>query len=86
MFKRKLDFEKDSVVPSSSYMTLGAAVAFAAYGLMQPKPIKGEARGGVSAIDAGKFNAIDKKIGEVDGALTAAKKEIGTLKKELLGC
>ena len=29
MFKRKLDFEKDSVVPSSSYMTLGAAVAFA---------------------------------------------------------
>jgi hypothetical protein len=38
MFDKKLDFAKDSVVPSSSYYMLGGAIAFAVYGFTCSKP------------------------------------------------
>jgi hypothetical protein len=86
MFNKKLDFAKDSVVPSSSYQVFGAMMAFAAYGMtMAEKPVKHAGTSTVSSVDASKFVAIDSKIGAVDTALKAAKAEIADLKSQLVG-
>jgi hypothetical protein len=86
MFKKKLDFSKDSVVPQSSFVTFAACCSFAVYGIVAcEKPNKHSGTSTVSAVDATKFKAIDSKIGDVEGALKAAKAEIADLKHQLVG-
>ena len=74
MFKKKLDFAKDSVVPSSSYYVFAAGFGYAVYGLAYGERPEKKPKGILNQYKAKKAE-YEGKIAEQE----AIAKEIGNL-------